>query len=262
MHAVYVARAVLGTPMVSVIVAADETGSGVADASCGKHFNTLTAQGMAVEKGASHSRPRRGCRDASPFRCATPPAARARSTQMDETVMAAVSRAVSAGNRVLLHVMDHSKLGGRCPSLDCLRHIRQRWGEAVQIVVDACQMRLGRRRLAWHLAQGHLVLITGSKFFTGPPFCGALLVPASLSAPMVALASVPTGLCDYTSRSDWPVAWRGVRAMLREQMNLGQLLRWTAALEEMRAYFAVPEVVPDVRFRAMRDDHPRPHRRP
>jgi len=118
----------------------------------------------------------------------------------------------------------------------------------VQVVVDACQMRLGRRRLAWHLAHGHLVLITGSKFFTGPPFCGALLVPASLSAPMAAIAAVPAGLCDYTSRSDWPVAWRGVRAVLRERINLGQLLRWAAALEEMRAYFAVPESFRTVAF--------------
>jgi hypothetical protein len=247
LHAVYVARAALGTPMVSIVVAADETGSGVAYASCGKHFNTSTARGAAVEKGdpiygladgmASVAVPRRAA-DGS----VRSPA------QMDEAVTAAVARAVMAGSRVLLHAMDYSKLGGRCPSLDCLRLIRQRWGAAVQIVIDACQMRLGHRRLAWHLGQGHLVLITGSKFFTGPPFCGALLVPASLSAAMVGAAAVPGGLSDYTSLGDWPVAWQGVRATLRERGNLGQLLRWTAALEEMRAYFAVPEAFRTLAF--------------
>jgi hypothetical protein len=247
LHAVYIARAVLGTPMISIVVAADETGSGVAEASCGKHFNTVTAQGAAVIKGdpirglaegmTSVALPRRDAHGGTLSR-----------DDMDKAVTRAVAHAVTAGNRVLLHVMDHSKLGGRCPSRDCLRDIRERWGAAVQIVVDACQMRLGRRRLARHLAQGHLVLVTGSKFFTGPPFCGALLVPASLSAPMAAIAAVPAGLCDYTSRSDWPVAWHGVRAMLRERVNLGQLLRWAAALEEMRAYFAVPESFRTVAF--------------
>jgi len=240
LHAVYVARAALGTPMVSIVVAADETGSGVAYASCGKHFNATTAHGAAVEKG----NPIRGLADgmasvAVPRRGAD---GKVRSpAQIDEAVTAAVARAVSVGSRVLLHAMDHSKLGSRCPSLDCLSRIRQRWGAAVQIVIDACQMRLGRRRLAWHLDQGHLVLITGSKFFTGPPFCGALLVPATLSAAMAARAAVPAELRDYTSRGDWPATWHGVRATLRAQGNLGQLLRWTAALEEMRAYFAVPE---------------------
>ena len=51
LHAVFVARAVLGTPLASIIVASDETGSGVPEASCGKHFSTRTAQGAAVEKG-------------------------------------------------------------------------------------------------------------------------------------------------------------------------------------------------------------------
>jgi hypothetical protein len=240
LHAVYIARAALGAPMVSIVVAADETGSGVAAASCGRHFSTETAHGVAVIKGdpilglgedlTSVALPRH---DADGRTLSH--------DQMDAAVSSAVSRVVMAGNRVLLHVMDHSKLGARCPSRRCLRDLRGRWGAAVQVVVDACQMRLGRRRLAWHLAQGHLVLVTGSKFFTGPPFCGALLVPASLSAPMSVLAMVPEGLCDYSGRSDWPLAWRGVRAKLRERINLGQLLRWVAALEEMRAYFAVPD---------------------
>jgi hypothetical protein len=85
-----------------------------------------------------------------------------------------------------------------------------------------------------------MVLVTGSKFFTGAPFGGALLVPAPLSAAMRATRAVPPGLRDYTGRSDWPTAWRGVRASLPADANLGQLLRWSTALAEMRAYFAVP----------------------
>jgi hypothetical protein len=85
-----------------------------------------------------------------------------------------------------------------------------------------------------------MVLVTGSKFFTGAPFGGALLVPPPLSAAIGATGAAPPGLRDYTGKSDWPMAWRGIRASLPAATNLGQLLRWSTALAEMRAYFAVP----------------------
>jgi hypothetical protein len=238
LHAVFLARALLGTPMTSVIAGADETGSGVTHASCGRHFSTLTAQGAAVEKGnpiaglaegvASIGLPLR-----ESGRLRTP-------AEMDEGILRAVAEAVAAGRRVLLHVMDHSKLGARCPSRACLAAVATRWGDAVQVVIDACQLRLSRERLRWHLAQGHMVLITGSKFFTGPPFSGALLVPRDLARRLDEAPGFPAGLGDYTSRSDWPGAWRGFRARLPERANLGQFLRWVAAAREMRDYFAVP----------------------
>src|SRR5579883_3414135 len=239
LHALFVARTLLGTPMASVVVAADETGSGIAYAACGKHFNSLTAQGMTVEKGD----PVLGLAEdvaclPIPLR---DPEGRARSlTEVDDAVIAAAAEAVRSGRKVLLHAMDRSKLGGRAPSLACLGEIGARWPGRVQILVDACQMRLSRSRLRWHLDRGHLVLVTGSKFFTGPPFSGALLVPAGLSARMAAAPAPPAGLHDYTSRSDWPRSWESVRRSLRERLNLGQYLRWSAALEEMRAYLSVP----------------------
>jgi hypothetical protein len=238
LNALFVARTVLGTPMTSIIVAADETGSGVSLASVGRHFNTLTAHGTAVEKG----RPIAGlAEDVASSAVTLRHQGRVRSPgEMDEAVLAAVAQAVGSGSRVLLLAMDHSKLGVRCPSLDCLASLASRFGASAQIVVDACQMRLSRSRLAWHLAQGHIVQITGSKFFTGPPFSGALLVPNVLASRLAEAPGLPPALADYTSRSDWPLAWRGIRASLPERANLGQLLRWVAAAREMRDYFAVP----------------------
>lgn len=238
LHAVFVARALLGTPMTSIIAAADETGSGVAQASCGRHFNTLTAQGVAVAKGDPIAGLAEGVASLPlPLRAAGRPRSPA---EMDEAVLRAIAETVASGRNVLLHVMDHSKLGAQCPSRAVLEEIARRWSGAVQVVIDACQMRLGRSRLAWHLAQGHLVLITGSKFFTGPPFSGALLVPPPLARRLCDAAGFAAGLGDYTQRSDWPLAWAGLRAGLAERANLGQLLRWIAAAREMRDYFAVP----------------------
>jgi hypothetical protein len=239
LHAVFLARARLGTPMASIIAAADETGSGVAYASSGRHFSTLTAQGAAVEKGS----PIAGlAENVTSLGVPLREAGRLRPlAEIDAALLAAVEHAVAAGSGVLLHVMDHSKLGARCPSHACLAEIRRRHGGRVQIVIDACQLRLSRGRLAAHLAEGDMVMITGSKFFTGPPFSGALLVPARVARGPGALPALPPGLADYTSRSDWPRDWSGLREGLAERANLGQLLRWTAALCEMRDYFAVPE---------------------
>jgi hypothetical protein len=239
LHALYVAQTMLGGPLMSVIVASDETGSGTACTATGRHFSSGTAQGAAVLKGeriigfaedtASIAIPLRN-KDG-----------RLRShIAIDREVVMAVAQSVASGKRVVLHVMDRSKFGSRCPSLDCLCHIQAKWGQSVQVVVDACQMRSGRQRLKYYLTQGFMVLITGSKFFTGPPLSGALLVPAAASAVMAQIDAVPAGLQLYTNRNDWPIDWRGVRSKLPVNPNVGQLLRWVAAVEELRTYFTIP----------------------
>jgi len=141
---------------------------------------------------------------------------------------------------VLLQIMDCSKLGWRVPSESCLDEIAARWPHRVQIVVDACQMRLGRPRLKQYLDRGYLVIVTGSKFFTGPPFSGALLVPADLSNALEAASGIAPGLREYSSRSDWPTRWRSLRSNFPVRVNFGQWLRWEAALDEIRTYYQVP----------------------
>jgi hypothetical protein len=101
-------------------------------------------------------------------------------------------------------------------------------------------MRLGRSRLRCYLAHGFMVLITGSKFFTGPPFSGALLVPSGLSGAICRTDPTAGGLHDYSSRSDWPRRWERLRRCFPPIANFGQWLRWEAALEEIRAYYGVP----------------------
>ena len=239
-HALYVAQAVLGGPLVNVIVAADETGSGVGEAARGRHFSSSTAQGEAVSKGERIPGFAADISNISiPLR-EKDGKLRSHST-IDEAVTAAVAESAAAGKSVVLHVMDSSKFGWSGPSSECVRQIRKRWGHSVQVVVDACQMRLSRPRLAAYLSQGSMVLITGSKYFAGPPFSGALFVPPNVSALMERIDSIPDGLRLYTNSNDWPVRWRGVRANLPSRPNVGQLLRWCAAVEEMKAYFAVPE---------------------
>ena len=236
LHALFLVRAVSGnTPLDCLLTASDETGSGVPPALSGRHFSGCTAAGISVAQGETISGLGGDVRLISlPRRSAggvlRPPSC------LDQDIWEAVERSVEAGRHVLLQVMDSSKLGAAGPSAECLRRIQAQYKNRVHMVVDACQMRLSRERLKNHLAQGHLVLISGSKFFTGPPFSGALLVPSSFKP----LPSGLFGLRDYTSRNDWPSAWTALRGALPDRANFGQYLRWTAALAEMEAYFAVP----------------------
>ncbi len=239
LHALYVAEMTLGGPLTTIIVAANETGSGTVLATTGRHFAASTATGATVVKSAAiagfdpdtkHLAIAARDRDGEPLGIAA----------LDAAVTAAVAETIAAGRHAVVHAMDSSKFGRRCPSWACLRDLQNAWPGRVQIVIDACQMRLSRQRLAHYLAHGCIVLITGSKFFTGPPFSGAVLVPAPLAARMARIATVPGGLALYSNRYEFPAAWPGVRAALPATPNAGPLLRWAASLAEMQHYFRVP----------------------
>jgi hypothetical protein len=240
LHALFLARALLGPELTTVIVAADQTGSGTPFTACGQHFSAATANGSAVRKGEpiaglAHS--------AASVALALFDAAGVFRPQAesDAQVLSAVEKSIANGRNVVLQIMDSSKLGWRAPSDECIDEISMRWPGQVQFVVDACQMRLGRARLQKYLDRGYLVIVTGSKYFTGPPFSGALLVPAALSNALDGVAEFAPGLGQYTSRSDWPKHWQNLRSHFPLRTNLGQWLRWEAALEEIRAYYGVPE---------------------
>jgi hypothetical protein len=239
LQALFLARALLGPELVTVVVAADQTGSGTINTSRGCHFSAATANGSRVQKGE----PIAGLASALTS-LALPLFDEAGQTRLlaanDSMVYDAVERVVAGGSKVLLQVMDASKFGFRAPSDECLEAITSRWGDHVQVVVDACQMRLGRPRLRKYLERGYMVIVTGSKFFTGPPFSGALLVPGDFSRPLNAIDAVPEGLLEYISCSDWPRSWPLLRARFPHRMNFGQWLRWEAAIEEIGAYYRVP----------------------
>ena len=238
LHALFLTRSLLGAPLTSVVVAGDQTGSGTVHTARGRHFNDITASRCCVRKGE----PIDGLAEsvASLVLPLLQDDDDIAASVDDARVIGTVADAIANGTKVLLQVMDGSKLGRRVPSDQCLQTIQTRWPDDVQVVVDACQMRLGRRRLRAYLDRGFMVLITGSKFFGGPPFSGALLVPAALSDAIGAADRMPHGLRDYGTRSDWPWRWRMLRSHFSPHANLGQWLRWEAALEEIRAYFYVP----------------------
>jgi len=228
-----------GGEITSIVVAAEETGSGVPLAATGCHFNATTSAGTKAAKGQTVAGMDGITHVSIPVRDAQ---GTCDLTRIDEHVSRAVAQAIKDGRRVVLHVMHHSKIGTRSPSAACVAELRAKHGMHIQFVLDACQFRLSRRKLRQYLEQGFLVLVTGSKFFAGPPLSGAVIVPEQFRARIAADTKIPPGLADYSTAYDWPESLAGIREQLPRRENLGQYLRWVAALTEMKAYFAVPEL--------------------
>lgn len=230
-----------GVAVQAVMAEAAETGSGVPAALAGRHFSTGTCLGRPVPRGEAIAAQTPSC---APIAVALrgadgqPRAAEA----VDADFTAAVEQVLQAGRRCLLVLTDLSKTGLLAPTPACAARLRRRHGERLEVLVDACQFRLAPASLAEYLAQDWMVAITGSKFVTGPAFCGALLLPPMLARrcrhrPLAALRL-------YSARSDWPAHWPGAER-LDDPPNPGLLLRWQAALVELQRLRALPEPLVD-----------------
>jgi len=224
-------------PLLALMVEASETGSGVPAAVAGRHFSIRAALGESVSEGslvdgvtgveiaALSSRGVDGLPRPSHL--------------VDAEVETRAIEAVKSGRRVLLTLVDVSKTGVIAPSPKRTLEIRRRFPDAVDVLVDACQFRLSRASLRAYLEHGFMVALTGSKFLTGPTFSGALLVPRTL-AQRLKRQSLPTALGAYSARGDWPRGWTAAR-LLPDAANCGLLLRWEAALDELRAFRSIPD---------------------
>jgi hypothetical protein len=149
---------------------------------------------------------------------------------------------------VLLHIVAHSKTGVHAPSLWCVERLRK-ISEDVVVVVDAAQGRFSRRGLRDVLQKNYMVMFTGSKFYGGPPFSGALLVPPDFHPHQRGLRGLPAGFKDYFTAAEMPEDWTEIRRNLPAEPNLGVILRWMAALAEIEAYYEAPD---EARLRVLR----------
>ncbi len=227
--------------LVNIVIAPAETGSGVRHAAKGLHFASGTPHGGAAAKGGPLAGLRPEAIEVRTVEIRDPDGSARSPEAIDAEVEALALGALAGGGHCLVHRLDASKSGLGAPSQALVDRLRRRHGPRLEVVVDACQMRASAARLRKHLESGCMVLITGSKFTMGPPFAGALLVPARLSGPMAELDPLPSGLGAYFARPEWPEAWASLTSALPEQPNLGLLFRWRAALWEIQALATLPE---------------------
>ncbi|WP_182987273.1 hypothetical protein [Gluconacetobacter aggeris] len=234
----------------NILLAPEETGSGVPLAAKGCHFANDTALGAQVEKGGLIAGfPAETLLLSVPLR--RPDGAARMPAEIDRDCLELARRSWRAGRHVLLHRLDLSKTGLLAPGLEMLDRLadaaRADGATVPDIVVDACQARLDPVRVRAYLDRGWMVMITGSKFFTGPPFCGALLLPENVAARLRG-GGLPAGLAEYCHRAAWPEA--PAAQVLPVGENVGLMLRWYAALAEMTALREIPR--PVVRARLAR----------
>ncbi|MGB5436390.1 MAG: hypothetical protein WBM98_10920 [Maribacter sp.] len=221
-----------------VLVASDETGSGVPAALKGCHFENTTALNLPVKKGDQIEGFRAVDLIKIPFRDEN--GALKSSKQLDEEVFDAISKTNALGRHVVLHTMDQSKLGYQSPSDKLIKKLNSLDSLSMQIIVDGSQLRLDPKDIRTYLDKGYIVTITGSKYFTGPPYSGALILPKSVSKLIQAVKNkLPEGLTEYYNHSDWPTSWFCSND-LSGGYNYGSYMRWNAAIVEMDRYFRTP----------------------
>ncbi|WP_282055330.1 hypothetical protein [Maribacter luteus] len=221
-----------------VLVASDETGSGVPAALKGCHFENTTALNHPVKKGDKIE----GFRDVDVIKITfrDEKGALKSTKQLDDEVFNAISKTNDLGRHVVLHTMDQSKLGYQSPSDELIQKLNKLKKLSMQIIVDGSQLRLDPKDVKNYLKKGYIVTITGSKYFTGPPYSGALILPKSVGELVQSVKNkLPEGLTEYYNHSDWPTSWFCSNDLMGGY-NYGSYMRWNAAMVEMDRYYRTP----------------------
>jgi hypothetical protein len=240
LYALYFALAGHGNGLLNILTAPNEIGSGSLPAAQGLYFDALTPLGGNVAPGTPIEGLQSGRVRVEPLNVRRESGEIVPSQEIDLKVVALVSQAVHKGDTVLIHLLDRSKTGLSAPDLETVRRLKEVYGDSVWGVVDAAQMRLDTDRLNNYLEQGFLVLITGSKFFTGAPFSGALVVPPAIARQVDRLPPFPAGFAEFATRYDFPPRWSYLASKLPDYPNIGLLLRWQSALWEMKSFYFTP----------------------
>ena len=217
----------------NILLGADEVGSGCVYSARGQYFAEETALGVVTHPGE----PVAGMESVTladvPVRGA---GGIARSSEeIARQIRAEILRADSEGRHALLHVVHGSKTGLILPELTEIDALKAEFGDAMSVVVDACQARIARSAVGDYLARGAIVFLTGSKFMGGPPFSGFALIPDTMIA---AASPLPSGFASMFRRGEWSEGWAG-REALDDSPNPGLALRLEASVFELERFGAL-----------------------
>ena len=213
-----------GEMLTSILMSPSETGSGVPDAVRGRHFASSAAAGCKVGKGE----PIEGL-GLGPSLITVPLRDTSGKPYSPSAIAAECVAAIDAGaqrGHVVLHAIDGSKTGLTAPDRETCSRLARRFGNRLDIVVDACQARIEPALVRWYLQQGFPVLVTGSKFFSAPGFCGAVLFPRARLAQIARHGRLPAGLAPYAR----------LEGGFGSRRCPGLILRWHAALHQMKRF--------------------------
>ncbi len=228
-----------GQPVTNFVVEVDEVGSGCLFSQAGQYFAPRTALGLSVEKGAQlpgfdpnrvHVVTLKARSDDGPVRS---------EDNYATALLTLAGEVIAAGGRPLVHIIHRSKTGIITPTLPVIDRLLAVHGDAVDLVVDACQGRISPGAIAAYLDRGASIFVTGSKFIGGPPFSAWALVPPRLAIRMRS-GAVPAGLGHFFAREEVPAAWTSCDDVLPPATNFGLLLRLEAGLFELERLLTLP----------------------
>ncbi|GAB1579126.1 hypothetical protein [Bordetella petrii] len=242
-----------GSPgrLTNILIAPDETGSGVALAGAGCYFDHLAATGMKIEKGASIWP--EGAISTAKVAIRGPDGAPRTPAEIDRDFIDVGRQALERGDRVLAHVLLASKTGLVAPTVAAVKELTQIAPDRVDVVVDACQMRMSFKDLGACIERGWILQVSGSKFLTGPPFSGALVLPREIRSRLPAIQANlrhAPGVCHGELWSKW---WSGQLPESTTTPSFGPLFRWLPAVMEARLLEALPEGFRREAFERFRD---------
>lgn len=229
-----------GQHVTNIVVEVDEVGSGCLFSQAGQYFANRTALGIEVEKGAQLPGFGADRIAIQTLKTRTDDGPVRSDSEYTALLLETAGRIIADGGRPLVHIIHRSKTGIVTPSLSAVDALLGAYGDAVDLVVDACQGRISPDTIAAYLKRGASIFLTGSKFIGGPPFSAWALVPASLSKRMKSGKAAPVGLAHFFARGDMPTGWGDTDNILPHQTNFGLLLRLEAGLFELERLLAMP----------------------
>ena len=235
-------------PIVNIVVGAREVGSGTVLAAGARYFSERVPSGRTRAVGEAVDAQLTDRITVHEIKVRSDTAAERSPDEVDAEIEDLVEGCLRAGARVVIHIVAHSKTGVHAPRLDTMNRLIAKHGDRIVPIIDAAQGRFSRRGLREYVSRGFMVILTGSKFYGGPPFSGCLLVPRG-SCRSIGPDPVPAGFSDYLTPAQLPAGWTAARRSLEQTVNSGLLIRWMAALEEMRAYYETPS---RARYRVLR----------
>lgn len=145
----------------------------------------------------------------------------------------------------------HGVFGGKTGLRDDKMPSSLEKGQKSLGIVDACQGRFSLDELHDWLVQDSVILFTTSKFYQAPPFCGAVILPPSITSQLSSSndESIPKsmlgseGLGAFVTDKELPECLDSWKPFLKQQAtrNIGLALRWEAGLAGMEALASVSD---------------------
>lgn len=232
--------AAAGVSLTNILIAPEETGRGVREAGAGKYFDSLAASGQRIQKGLA-AWPQAAIRIVEvPIRDDN--FAPRTQSAVSADIRHEIEKALAQDDHVLLHLLASSKTGLNAPSEEAVIELSQLAPNSIDVVVDACQMRSPFVKMGEWVRRGWMVQISGSKFLTGPPFSGALIIPRQFRSRSTNVDALLTQAPAVGSKQDWSAWWRDQFFIAPDESvtSFGAIFRWLPALLEAQLFNAIP----------------------